>query len=81
MAAAQEIYSALQAAGVEVILDDRDAKPGVKFKDWDLIGLPFKVVCGRGLAEGKVEIKGRQGFVEELPLAVVVEKIQSLLSE
>jgi len=59
--AAQAIYEKLQKAGIEVVIDDRDAKPGVKFKDWDLIGIPLRVVCGRGVAEGKVEFKIRGG--------------------
>lgn len=59
--AAKRVYDELKAAGVEAILDDRDLKPGVKFKDWDLIGIPFKIVCGRGVAQGEVEFKRRTG--------------------
>jgi prolyl-tRNA synthetase len=61
LAAATRVYEELKAAGVEAVLDDRDLKPGVKFKDWDLLGLPFKVVCGRGVAQGQVEFKARSG--------------------
>ncbi len=58
--AAQGIYEALRGAGVDVLLDDRDARAGVKFKDADLIGLPVRVVVGdRGLADGQVEVKTR----------------------
>jgi prolyl-tRNA synthetase len=67
--AAEGIYKELLAQGIEAVLDDRDAKPGVKFKDWDLIGLPFRIVCGRGVAEGKVEFKPRRAAAEEIPLA------------
>jgi len=67
--AAQDIYAKLQGAGIEVVIDDRDAKPGVKFKDWDLIGIPLRVVCGRGVAEGKVEFKIRGGESKDVPLA------------
>ena len=50
------------AAGVEVLLDDRDERPGVKFKDADLIGIPLRIAVGKkGLAEGKVEWKLRGG--------------------
>ena len=57
---AQRIYDELKAAGADVLLDDRDARPGVKFKDADLIGIPLRVVVGdRALAEGNVEIKQR----------------------
>jgi prolyl-tRNA synthetase len=75
--AAQEIYAKLQKAGIEVVIDDRDAKPGVKFKDWDLVGIPLRVVCGRGVAEGKVEFKVRGGESKEVPIedaaATVIE--------
>jgi prolyl-tRNA synthetase len=58
--AAGQIYGKLTEAGIEVLLDDRDLRPGVKFKDADLIGIPLRVVVGdRGLAEGQVEIKRR----------------------
>ncbi|HDY65019.1 MAG TPA: proline--tRNA ligase, partial [Phycisphaerae bacterium] len=57
---ADKIYNELQAAGVDVLIDDRQARPGVKFKDADLIGIPLRVVIGeRGLKEGNVEIKRR----------------------
>jgi prolyl-tRNA synthetase len=76
-AAAQEIYAKLQKAGIDVVIDDRDAKPGVKFKDWDLIGIPLRVVCGRGVAEGKVEFKVRGGESKDVPIddaaATVIE--------
>ncbi len=57
---ARRIHDELTAAGVDVLLDDRDARPGVKLKDADLIGIPLRVVVGeRGMKEGKVEIKRR----------------------
>jgi prolyl-tRNA synthetase len=55
-----EIERALTAAGVEVLIDDRDLRPGVKFKDADLIGIPLRVVIGeRGLKDGNIELKWR----------------------
>ena len=58
--AAENIYTELQAAGVDVLLDDRDARPGVKFKDADLLGIPLRIAVGeKGLAQGKVELKRR----------------------
>jgi prolyl-tRNA synthetase len=58
--AAEKIYAELRAAGADVLYDDRDARPGVKFKDSDLIGIPLRIVVGeRNVKEGKVEIKGR----------------------
>jgi prolyl-tRNA synthetase len=54
------LHDQLTAAGVDVLLDDRDCRAGVKFKDADLIGIPLRVVIGdRGLKEGKLEIKWR----------------------
>ncbi len=57
---AQTLHNALEAAGVEVLLDDRDERPGVKFKDADLIGLPLRVTIGKALAQGQVEVRARR---------------------
>lgn len=60
-AEADKLYEALQAAGVDVVLDDRGERPGVMFADWELIGVPHRVVIGdRGLKEGKLEYQGRR---------------------
>ena len=59
--AAGQLQSALRAAGIEVILDDRDERAGVKFKDADLVGIPYRITVGpKGLAEGKVELMRRR---------------------
>jgi prolyl-tRNA synthetase len=59
---AEQLYADLRAAGVEVLFDDRDERPGVKFNDADLIGLPLRLTVGeRGLAKGGVELKRREG--------------------
>jgi prolyl-tRNA synthetase len=59
--AAETLYQALLAQGVDVILDDRDARPGIMFADWELIGVPLRVTLGdRGLKEGVVEIQARR---------------------
>jgi prolyl-tRNA synthetase len=63
--AAEQLYERLRRAGIEVVLDDRAGSPGMKFKDWDLIGVPLRIVVGRGLAEGKVECKARAGGAAE----------------
>src|SRR4029450_14042641 len=56
-----KICDALRGAGIEVLLDDRDERPGVKFKDADLVGIPYRVTIGpKGLAEGKAEIVRRK---------------------
>lgn len=58
---ASELYDELTGRGVEVLLDDRDERAGVKFKDADLIGIPFRIIVGeRGLKEGTVEMKARK---------------------
>ena len=68
MDTASKIYEELKACGVDVLLDDRDARPGVKFMDADLIGAPYRITVGmRGLKEGVVEIKERAtGTVEKI---------------
>ena len=59
-AAANTLHAELLAAGIDAILDDRDERPGSMFADWELIGIPHRVVVGeRGLKEGKLEYKGR----------------------
>ena len=57
----ERLYADLQAAGIEVLLDDRDERAGVKFKDADLLGIPWRVVVGRGAADGQVELVQRAG--------------------
>ncbi|MGV8933354.1 MAG: proline--tRNA ligase [Gallionellaceae bacterium] len=60
-AAAEKLYAEFTAAGIEVLLDDRDERPGVMFADLELIGIPHRIVIGdRGLKEGKVEYQGRK---------------------
>ena len=56
LSAAQEIAKTLKAAGHDVLLDDRDERPGVKFKDADLVGIPIRITVGKKLAEGKIEV-------------------------
>ena len=60
LAAAREIYQRLLTAGHDALLDDRDARPGVKFKDADLIGFPYRINVGKKLAEGLVEVIERR---------------------
>jgi prolyl-tRNA synthetase len=59
--AADKLYGEIAAAGWDVLMDDRDERPGVLFADMDLLGIPHRIVLGeRGLAAGKVEYKGRR---------------------
>jgi prolyl-tRNA synthetase len=58
--AAEEIYRACLGLGLDVLLDDRDERPGVKFKDADLIGVPFRITVGKKVAGGMVELVERR---------------------
>jgi len=77
-AAAEKLYGELQQAGIEVLYDDRDDRPGSKFATMDLIGLPWQVVIGpKSLAAGEVEVKNRKtGEKENLPLDAIVDKLR-----
>ena len=78
--AAERLYSELKSAGVDVLYDDRDLSPGVKFKDADLIGIPFRVNIGRKLAEGKLELVNRRTRqTTEIPVASAVEAIRETI--
>ena len=57
---AESLYEDLCSAGAEVLLDDRKERPGVKFKDADLLGIPIRITVGRGAADGIVEYKMRR---------------------
>jgi prolyl-tRNA synthetase len=76
MAAAEQLYQELNAAGIETILDDRDERAGVKFKDADLIGIPYRIVTGRSLQKGEVEVVVRaMKQSQEIPVTQVRETI------
>ena len=77
--AGETIGRELEAAGFDVLLDDRDGSAGVKFKDADLIGVPYRVTIGKRLTEGFVEVVDRlQGTTEDVAVAEVVTKLKSL---
>lgn len=80
--AAEGIYQELCAAGVDTVLDDRDERPGVKFGDVELIGIPYRITVGaRGLAEGTAEVVTRTtGESVPVPLAGLVAHLRSLLA-
>lgn len=81
-AAAERLYAAFNAAGIEALLDDRDERAGVKFKDADLIGLPLRVTVGGKVADGLVELKVRAtGEQEDVPLDEAVERVRRRLDE
>src|SRR6185369_15655234 len=80
MKLAEKIYAELNARGAEVILDDRDDRPGVKFKDADLVGFPIRVSIGeKSLAKGEVEIKPRGGQVIPAKTEEAVERVMALV--
>lgn len=78
---AEKIYAELSAAGVDVIYDDRDDRAGVKFKDADLVGIPIRVVVGKKVAEGKVEVSLRRdpkNSREDVPIDGATERVLEL---
>jgi prolyl-tRNA synthetase len=79
--AAEKIYRELRAAGVDVLIDDRDLRPGVKLKDADLIGIPLRIAVGsRSLAEGRVELKHRRAAASDLlELDAVVAAVRAAI--
>jgi len=80
--AADALYAQLVAAGIEVLYDDRDARPGVKFADAELLGIPHRLVLGeRGLEAGSCEYRHRRATDnEDWPLASVCESIAAKLA-
>jgi prolyl-tRNA synthetase len=80
LAAGETLATELEAAGIDVLLDDRDERAGVKFKDADLIGVPYRIAIGRSLAEGKVEFLSRlTNQTAEVPLAEVTQLLNQVL--
>jgi len=81
--AAESVYRDLQVAGIDVLMDDRDERPGVKFNDADLIGIPIRITIGaKSLADGKVELKQRSSReVALVPLDEVVDAVRKLVDQ
>ena len=80
--AAEKLYADLKAAGLDPLFDDRDERPGVKFKDADLIGIPFRITVGKKLAQGLVEVLERRGkksadIAIDQAVAFVVDKVRT----
>lgn len=79
---AEELYSSLQEAGMEVLMDDRQERPGVKFADSDLIGLPVRVTVGKKAGEGIVEVKIRKnGEMQEVRKDELAVTLKNILKE
>jgi len=81
-AAAESLYGGLLAAGVDALIDDRDERPGVKYRDAELTGIPYRISVGsRDLAEGVVEITSRAtGVKERVPVADAISAVQQLVA-
>ncbi|MCC5665410.1 proline--tRNA ligase [Nostoc sp. CHAB 5784] len=75
---AQKLYTELNQAGIETLLDDRDERAGVKFKDADLIGIPYRIVTGRAIANGKVEVVERATRNSQ---EIVIEEVTTTLKQ
>lgn len=82
MAAANELYEKLQGLGIDVLIDDREERAGVKFKDADLIGIPIRVTVGKKINEGMVEFKLRKDADIELePFDSVIDRIKDVINQ
>jgi prolyl-tRNA synthetase len=80
-AEAERLASELVAAGVRVLLDDRKASPGVKFKDAELLGMPVILIVGRSLADGLVELRDRKtGAKREVPVGDAISEVQAAIA-
>jgi prolyl-tRNA synthetase len=80
--AAKKIYDDCVASGIDALYDDRDERPGVKFKDADLIGVPYRVTVGKKLAQGAVEMTVRSSRTSrDVPVADVVSEIRKAIGE
>ncbi len=78
--AAEDIAKKLDGAGFDVVLDDRDERPGVKFKDADLVGIPFRITVGKKVTEGTVEVVLRETReVRDVTISAIVEYFQEVL--
>jgi len=79
---AEKLYAQLNQAGIETLLDDRDERAGVKFKDADLIGIPYRIVTGRAIANGKVEVVERATRKsQEIPIEEVIVTLKQWVEE
>src|ERR1700684_4672865 len=78
--ASEAIARQLEASGYDVLLDDRDERPGVKFKDADLVGIPFRITVGKKVTEGTVELVLRSTReVRDVRITAIVETFKELL--
>jgi prolyl-tRNA synthetase len=77
--AGEKLYKDLQRTGLDVLIDDRDERAGVKFKDADLIGVPYRITIGKKIADGMVELFERTTKTsEDVKLSEIVARVQDL---
>jgi prolyl-tRNA synthetase len=80
-AAAETLYAEALKAGIDALLDDRDERPGVKFKDAELIGIPYRITLGKKLSSGQVEfVERRTKASQDIDLAIAIQHIKAKLS-
>ena len=79
---ANELYTTMKDAGIDVLLDDRKERPGVKFKDMELVGIPYRITVGRGISEGVVEFRERSASENEnIVIDEIVEVVKHKLGK
>ena len=79
---AEQLYADLNAASIDTLLDDRDERAGVKFKDADLVGIPYRIVTGRSLKQGKLEVVKRADHAaQEIAIDQVVETLKEWIHQ
>ena len=79
---AEDLYNTFRSQGIDVLLDDRDERAGVKFNDMDLIGIPLRITVGKKITEQKVELKHRkEEQPEEISISEVVEKVKDIINK
>jgi prolyl-tRNA synthetase len=79
--AADQLYRDCRDAGIDALLDDRDERPGVKFKDADLIGIPFRITIGKKLSEGKIEFVERRARASvDVPVSETLAHLEDKLN-
>jgi prolyl-tRNA synthetase len=79
---AEEVYNTLKRNKIDAVLDDRDERAGFKFKDADLIGFPLKIIVGKSILEGKVEVKDRKtGNTENIEIGVLTDYVKNYLGK
>jgi prolyl-tRNA synthetase len=82
MSAAEQVAKDLEEAGFDVLLDDRDERPGVKFKDADLVGIPFRINVGKKVSEGKIELVRRSTREsQDANIAGIVETFKGVFGQ